>query len=259
MEQNWRTRLFRRGPVRANSANFYFLEALEPQLAKLGALAEWAFHQDAPTSLGKLRQFATNGITKGDVMLKRNAWTHGNRHFEMSGSMAGMLGRHGVSIHKAVFDADIGEEIYALYMEEPPYAEAVGQVAPFNIFAQNGAIRTPHGIVAFILWTIAAGAPEEVQVEQFLNPANMDALRLLSAAGNQTHFKLVVCDNKSGEVAAFVDSTNAFGFDEFAATLVKLIGHEPSGEFPAAVDYVKRTKTTADLFAMASISDNRAL
>ncbi|MGO8739156.1 type I restriction-modification system endonuclease [Rhodoblastus sp.] len=32
--------------------------AFEPDLARLGALAEWAFHQDAPTALGKLRQFA---------------------------------------------------------------------------------------------------------------------------------------------------------------------------------------------------------
>ncbi len=40
------------------SPNFSFLEKFEPELARLGALAEWAFHQDAPTSLAKLRQFA---------------------------------------------------------------------------------------------------------------------------------------------------------------------------------------------------------
>ena len=34
------------------------MEAFEPDLARLGALAEWAFHQDAPTALGKMRQFA---------------------------------------------------------------------------------------------------------------------------------------------------------------------------------------------------------
>ncbi len=43
------------GPI---SRNFDFLEAFEPDLARLGALAEWAFHQDAPTALGKMRQFA---------------------------------------------------------------------------------------------------------------------------------------------------------------------------------------------------------
>lgn len=45
-------------PVGPDSRNFDFLKAFEPELARLGALAEWAFHQDAPTALGKLRQFA---------------------------------------------------------------------------------------------------------------------------------------------------------------------------------------------------------
>ncbi|MHB8886997.1 MAG: type I restriction-modification system endonuclease [Methylovirgula sp.] len=40
------------------SPNFSFLARFEPELARLGALAEWAFHQDAPTALAKLRQFA---------------------------------------------------------------------------------------------------------------------------------------------------------------------------------------------------------
>ncbi|HEY8067246.1 MAG TPA: type I restriction-modification system endonuclease [Methylosinus sp.] len=41
-----------------HSRNFLFLTECDPELARLGALAEWAFHQDAPTALGKLRQFA---------------------------------------------------------------------------------------------------------------------------------------------------------------------------------------------------------
>jgi hypothetical protein len=167
-----------------------------------------------------------------------------------------MLGRHGVSLQKVVFDPNIGEEVYALYMEEPVYAQALGRVAPFNIFAHSGVVRTPHGMAAFILWTIAAGAPEEVQIEQFLNPGNMDVLRMLSAAGNQTHLKLVVCDNKTGEVGAFVDFENVFGFDEFAASLVRMIGHEPEGEFPAAVDFVMKTMTSKDLLALAAIGSH---
>ena len=47
------------GPaVRLHSRNFAFLQDFDSDLARLGALAEWAFHQDAPTALGKLRQFA---------------------------------------------------------------------------------------------------------------------------------------------------------------------------------------------------------
>lgn len=42
----------------SDSRNFAFLVSFDPQLARLGALAEWAFHQDAPTAIGKLRQYA---------------------------------------------------------------------------------------------------------------------------------------------------------------------------------------------------------
>jgi hypothetical protein len=40
------------------SSNFAFLAAHDQGLARLGALAEWAFHHDPPTTLGKLRLFA---------------------------------------------------------------------------------------------------------------------------------------------------------------------------------------------------------
>ena len=54
---------------------------------------------------------------------------------------------------------------------------------------------------------------------------------MLSSAGNQTHFKLAVCDNKTGEVDAFVDFENVFGFGDFAASLLQLIGHDRRGRF----------------------------
>ena len=40
------------------STNFAFLVAHDEGLARLGALAEWAFHDDPPTTLAKLRLFA---------------------------------------------------------------------------------------------------------------------------------------------------------------------------------------------------------
>jgi type I restriction enzyme R subunit len=40
------------------STNFAFLLGHDENLARLGELAEWAFHYDPPTTLGKLRLFA---------------------------------------------------------------------------------------------------------------------------------------------------------------------------------------------------------
>lgn len=64
-------------------------------------------------------------------------------------------------------------------------------------------------------------------VEQYLNPQNIGALRLVASAANQTHFKLVIVDNQSGEIYAFVDFENVFGFDQLASAMVRAIGHEP--------------------------------
>lgn len=42
----------------AASPNFAFLNPVDPQLARLGALAEWSLHIDPPTTIVKVRQFA---------------------------------------------------------------------------------------------------------------------------------------------------------------------------------------------------------
>jgi len=84
-------------------------------------------------------------------MLKQNAWTHSKRSFVFPGGMEKMLGRHGVSLQMAVFDPAVGGEVYTLYMEQPGYAQALGRVAPFNLFTHNTVIRTPFGQVAFII------------------------------------------------------------------------------------------------------------
>ena len=79
-------------------------------------------------------------------------------------------------------------------------------------------------------------------------------IRMLSSAGNQTRFKLLVVDNETGEVGAFVDFENSFGFDDFVADLVKVIGHEPVGDFAASVAHAMKTFTVEDLLSLSTNS-----
>jgi hypothetical protein len=99
---------------------------------------------------------------------------------------------------------------------------------------------------------IAAGSPQEVLIEQFLNPQNIGALRLVASVTNQTHLKLIVIDNQSSEVTAFVDFENVFGFDRLSAAMVEAIGHEPEGDFGAAMKYVMTTTTIPDLLTISA-------
>jgi hypothetical protein len=57
-------------------------------------------------------------------------------------------------------------------------------------------------VVAFIIWLIAAGPSQEVTIEQYLNPQNIEALRLIASAASQTHFKLVIMNNQDGRLSA---------------------------------------------------------
>jgi hypothetical protein len=180
-------------------------------------------------------------------MKKENRWTHGTRHFVLPPLPEDLKGRHGCTLQTATFDMSVGEEVYALYLEEPDYADKFSRIAPFNMRVRFGLVRTPQGVVAFIIWLIAAGSQEEVTVEHYLNPQNIGALRLVASAANQTHFKLLIVDNQSSEISAFIDFENVFGFDQLASTMVSAIGHEPEGDFDAAREYVSNTMTIAEL------------
>jgi len=188
-------------------------------------------------------------------MIKENRWSGGKRHFVLPPLLEDLKGRHGCSLQRATFDKAIGEEIYVLYMEEPEFASQYSEVSPFNLFANFGLVRTPHGIVAFVVWRIAAGSPQEVSIEQFLNPQNIGALRLVASVANQTHLKLIVIDNESSEVTAFVDFENVFDFDRLSAAMVSAIGHEPEGDFGAAMKYVMNTTTVPELLAGGAPDD----
>jgi hypothetical protein len=90
--------------------------------------------------------------------------------------------RHGCALHRIAFDASVGEEVCAIYMEEPEFADQYSKVVPFNLIVHSGLVRTPHGVVAFIVWQIAASSPQEVMVEQYLNPQNIGTFRLIASA-----------------------------------------------------------------------------
>jgi hypothetical protein len=185
-------------------------------------------------------------------MLKRNQWTKGERHFVLPPLHGSMRGNQGCSLQRTTFDHSVGDEVCLIYTEEPGYAEQYGDVVPFNMLAHFGLARTPHGVVAFVVWQIAVGTPQQVAVDQYLNPQNLETLRLVSSAANQTHFKLIVVNNQTSDITAFIDFENVFGFAEMASAMVLSIGHEPSGDFASASQHVMNTMTVPDLLALSA-------
>jgi hypothetical protein len=189
----------------------------------------------------------------GEVtMRKENRWMHGTTSFVFPPLAENVRGSHGCALHRMIIDPAIGEEICAVYMEDPAYVNRFSKVRPFNLVANTGLVRTPHGVVGFIVWHIAARSSHEVMVEQYLNPQNIGTIRLVTSAANQTHFKLIVVNNQTAEIAAFVDYENVFEFDRLASQMALAIGPEPEGDFAAASHYVMETKTVPELVALGS-------
>jgi hypothetical protein len=188
-------------------------------------------------------------------MKKENHWSHGTKNFVLPALPNDLKGRHGCSLHRVTFDATVGEEVCAIYKEDPEFADQYSEVSPFNLIVHSGIVRTPHGVVAFLVWQIAANSPQEVMIEQYLNPQNIGTFRLVASAANQTHFKLVVVNNQNGEVAAFIDFENGFRFDQLVSTMATAIGHEPEGDFGAATQHVMDNHTVAELVVLSALQD----
>jgi hypothetical protein len=170
-------------------------------------------------------------------MFKDNRWQHGMNNFAFP-MMPDEMMKPGCSLHKATFDALIGEEVFAFFREETPHSFEFSELHPITLIAHSGLANTPFGAVAFIVWQIGAGTPLEVMVEQYLNPFEFGALQLVASAANQTHFKLVIIDRESQQVCSMVDFENSFGFDELVTGMALATGHEAKGDFASAVQYV---------------------
>jgi hypothetical protein len=91
-------------------------------------------------------------------MKKKNRWVHGKQHFVVPPLPEDFKGQHGCRLERVIFDTSVGEEVYAAYLEEPDFADQYGQISPFNLVVNFGITETPYGVVAFILWQIAAGS-----------------------------------------------------------------------------------------------------
>ncbi|MFN3590856.1 MAG: hypothetical protein ACK4TG_01560 [Thermaurantiacus sp.] len=186
-------------------------------------------------------------------MIKQNRWTHGETNFGMPPPAPEQRGKLGCRFGLATFDAAIGEEVFLSFQDEPAALKRLATVTPLTVIAHSGMVRTPDGIVGFIVWQIAAGSRQEAFVEQWLNPNRIGTIRLLASAANQTNLKFVAMDGFSGEVAVMVDFANSFGIGELVQKLALAIGHEPDGDFSRAVAYAEALHSTEQLVLLATL------
>jgi hypothetical protein len=185
-------------------------------------------------------------------MPRDNRLRAGTGHFSFS-TLPPESRKHGCSLHRATFEPTIGPEVFAFFREDPGYAENLEGVHPFVLIVHPGVARTPFGSVAFIVWQIAAGEPQEVLVEQYLNPAQDGALALVSDASEQTHFKFVAINRETGNVSVVVDFENEFGFKELYDAMLAAKKDDPCNDFQGATEFLTDKYTVKELILLSRL------
>lgn len=146
------------------------------------------------------------------------------------------LRKHGCRLERFTFDAAIGAEWVVLFKEDAPYARAYPN--RLDVLARAGLVGTPQGPVAYLVWQIAVGTPQEVHVEHWIDIHDPAAIAMLTEAGGQSHLKLVIYDLADQGLANMIEFPNTFMLDDTARQFADIAKDVPRGNFAKAVQYV---------------------
>lgn len=182
-------------------------------------------------------------------MHKDNKWRHETMALAMGCPPTPR--RKGVRFNVATVDPEVGDETFVTISDDPAFAAAYAKTRPFNLHATQGLIRTSHGIVMFIVWTVAAGSPNEAMMEHFLDPKDRGTMELLASLGQQSHLKALVVNIATNEVVDWFEFQNVYGFADSSALITDLVRNEAPGNFGAAVQEAMSLYDTPDLLALA--------
>lgn len=142
-------------------------------------------------------------------------------------------------------DPQVGEEVVLIFTEEPVYADKLAAQHPLKLVAHKSAVETRYGTVGAIVWQIGAGSPAETLVEQYIDPADSGAIKLLEEAAGQSHFKLVVLDNGNSAVRTVLDFPNNFELETLTAAIAGK-GATAEGSFAEAMQFAKANARLID-------------
>lgn len=181
-------------------------------------------------------------------MIKENQWHHGAMDFALP-PLPREMRTYGCGFYRMTFDPDVGDEVMVFFREQPPHAQGLADVRPMTLIAHKGIVSTPHGIVAYVVWQIAAGTAQETFVETFLNPFQIGTLKLVADAASQTHLKFLAYDLGAQEVVSMVDFDNVFDLDQLLFQMALNLGNEEEGDFSQAVQFIMANASVMDLVA----------
>jgi len=183
-------------------------------------------------------------------MRKNNRWVHGKREFVAPPLPNNLKYATGCLLQEAIFDHEVGSEIYLAILEEPDYCETYSSLERINLFCKTGAGRTNNGIVAFVIFSLLEENKHLADYELFLNPHNTKTIEMLSSLGLQSFVKVVIYDSQRDRVCNLFDIENSFGFSEFVSSLAQVIRNERRRDFAKAKEEFMNKYSLKDLLEM---------
>lgn len=161
-----------------------------------------------------------------------NRWTRGKVDLKFPPPDPALIGRQGVLFQRSVFDPKIGAETYLLILDERRYAAELGDLPTMDVKLKPALVRTSAGALAVLIWQIGSRGRQIVTFEQYINP--FGSLEFLTTAAAQTELKVIVGDNRSGEVMGFFPIANNYELDIFVDGIREVIREERPCDFSAA-------------------------
>jgi hypothetical protein len=154
------------------------------------------------------------------------------------------IGRTGAFFTEGTFNPAIGEEVYLVVLDT---AFEWAPTDNLQVDLRTGLARTDHGLLAFLVWIAKDAGQVVAWFEQFLNPFQPEVVRLLSAAGQQDFFKILLLNSMTQEVWDIVQFENSYSFGSLAGAIAQAIGHEPVTDFEKAQAEFRATYPIEDL------------
>lgn len=120
------------------------------------------------------------------------------------------VGRKGASFSWVEFQLDQGEECYLEIFEDPKWAAKYGAFDELTVNVSPMALRTEAGPVGLLMWHLLNHGTSLVNYEHFIDPTGDEIQKRMESLQAQTRFKVVLRDNRSGEVMGFWELDNVF-------------------------------------------------
>ena len=151
-------------------------------------------------------------------------------------------GTTGSVLQVATWDASIGPEVYLALLEEDA-GKKDADTCTFQLSGDCTISKTDHGTVLLLLWTAHYGPEKTTTYELFLDPHEMETIKLLSSLSQQTHLKVIVCDSLNERMKGWIECENKFDIEQVTMGVIQSIAHEPEGDFELAKEQSRREQS----------------